>query len=121
MNDGRGHMTVVRGPALEPGEHVIAASFDAYERNRWRLTLLVDGEPVGDQPEVGMIYGMSPFEGISVGRDPRSPVWWERHVSHGSFPWTGHQGPVTYVPGDGAPGMPDDVIGLLRKMGAKFE
>ena len=68
-----------------------------------------------------MIYGMSPFEGISVGRDPRSPVWWERHLTHGSFPWTGGQGPVTYVPGDGAPGMPDDVIGLLRKMGATFE
>ena len=25
MNDGRGHMTVVRGPALEPGDHVLAA------------------------------------------------------------------------------------------------
>ncbi len=121
MNDGRGHMTVVRGPALDPGDHVLGASFDAYERNRWRLTLVVDGEPVGDQPEVAMIYGMSPFEGITVGRDPRSPVWWERHVTHGSFPWTGRQGPVTYTPGAAAPGMPDDVIDLLRKMGAKFE
>ena len=81
-------MTVVRGPSLDPGDHVIGASFDAYEQNRWRLTLFVDGEPVGEQPEVAMIYGMSPFEGITVGRDPRSPVWWERHVSHGSFPWT---------------------------------
>ena len=68
-----------------------------------------------------MIYGMSPFEGISVGRDPRSPVWWERHVTHGSFPYTGAQGPVTYAPGPVAPGMPEDVIPLLRQMGAKFE
>ena len=121
MNDGRGHMTVVRGSAVEPGQHVLAAEFDAFERNRWRLTLRVDGDVVGDRPEVAMIYGMSPFEGISVGRDPRSPVWWDRHLSHGSFPWTGAQGPVTYTPGDAAPGMPDDVIGLLRQMGAKFE
>jgi arylsulfatase A-like enzyme len=121
MNDGRGHMTVVRGPSLEPGDHVLGAIFDAFERNRWRLTLTVDGEPVGDQPEVAMIYGMSPFEGISIGRDPRSPVWWERHVDRGSFPWTGHQGPVTFTPGAAAPGMPDDVIGMLRTMGAKFE
>jgi len=45
------------------------------------------------------MFGMSPFEGITVGRDPRSPVWWERHLTHGSFPWSGGQGPVTYTPG----------------------
>ncbi len=121
MNDGRGHMTVVRGPALTPGDHVLAADFDAFERDRWRLTLSIDGVPVDDRPEVAMIYGMSPFEGISVGRDPRSPVWWERHVTHGAFPWTGTQGPVTYTPGPVAPGMPEDVIDMLKKMGAKFE
>ncbi len=121
MNDGRGHMTVVRGPALTPGDHVLAAEFDAFERDRWRLTLSIDGVPVDDRPEVAMIYGMSPFEGISVGRDPRSPVWWERHVTHGAFPFIGEQGPVTYTPGPVAPGMPEDVIPLLKQMGAKFE
>jgi arylsulfatase A-like enzyme len=121
MNDGRGHMTVVRGPALDPGDHVLGAEFHAFERDRWRLSLRVDGHVVGDQPEVAMIYGMSPFEGISVGRDPRSPVWWERHLSHGAFPWSGAQGPVTFTPGAQAPGMPEDVIDLLRKMGSKFE
>jgi hypothetical protein len=48
-------------------------------------------------------------------------VWWEQHEAHGSFPWTGGQGPVTYRPGAVAPGMPEDVIPLLRQMGAKFE
>jgi arylsulfatase len=114
-------MTVVRGAPLEPGDHVLGADFDAFEANRWRLSLLVDGEVVDERPEVAMMYGMAPFEGITVGRDPRSPVWWEQHEAHGSFPYTGRQGPVTYVPGAVAPGMPEDVIPLLRQMGAKFE
>jgi arylsulfatase A-like enzyme len=120
LNDGRGHMTWLRGPALAPGEHHLRATFDALEGNRWRMGLVVDDQPAGSA-EVPMMFGMSPFEGITVGRDPRSPVWWERHLTHGSFPWTGAQGPVTYTPGAGAPGMPDDIVGLLRKMGAKFE
>ena len=121
LNDGRGHMTVVQGDPLTLGDHELVVDFDAYERNRWRLSLTVDGEPRGERPEVDMMYGMAPFEGISVGRDPRSPVWWDRHLTDGSFAWTGAQGAVTYTPGDPAPGMPDDVIGLLRKMGASFE
>jgi hypothetical protein len=68
-----------------------------------------------------MLYGMAPFEGITVGRDPRSPVWWERHLIHGSFPFAGHQGPVTYTPGDAPPGTPPDLVSILKKMGAKFE
>jgi arylsulfatase A-like enzyme len=120
MNDGRGHMTVVRGPALDPGERTLRADFRALEGNRWRMALVVDGAEAGAE-DVAMIYGMSPFEGISVGRDPRSPVWWDRHLTHGSFPWTGAQGPVTYTPGEGAPGMPDDVVSILRQMGSKFE
>jgi len=120
LNDGRGHMTWLHGSALPPGEHHLRAVFDALQGNRWRMELVVDGEPAGSA-EVPMMFGMSPFEGITVGRDPRSPVWWERHLTHGSFAWTGAQGPVTYTPGPGAPGMPDDIVGLLRKMGAKFE
>ena len=68
-----------------------------------------------------MLFGMSPFEGITVGRDPRSPVWWELHQAHGVFPFTGTPGPVTFTPGDLAPDMPEDIIGLLQQMGAKFE
>ncbi len=121
MNDGRGHMTIVSGSSLVAGEHRLGARFDALEGNQWRLSLTVDGESVGDNPVVPMIYGMSPFEGITVGKDPRSPVWWERFESHGVFPFTGKAGPVTYVPGETAPDMPDDVIAVLRKMGSRFE
>ena len=122
MNDGRGHMTVVRGAPLEPGDHVLGADFDAFEAQPLAaVAARSTARSSTSRPEVAMIYGMAPFEGITVGRDPRSPVWWEQHEAHGSFPYTGRQGPVTYVPGAVAPGMPEDVIPLLRQMGAKFE
>jgi len=121
VNDGRGHMTVVRGEPLEPGTHILQATFDAIGGNRWRVSLQADTFDTGEPVEVPMMYGMAPFEGITIGRDPRSPVWWDRYETHGSFPYTGSVGPVDYVPGPVAPGMPEDVIPLLKQMGAKFE
>ena len=120
-NDGRGRMTIATGPPLSIGTHRFDATFDAIGGNRWRMSLLVDGSPVDEGHEVAMLNGMSPFEGISVGRDPRSPVWWERYETHGAFRWTGTMGPVTYTPGELAPEQPEDVVGLLRKLGARFE
>jgi arylsulfatase len=121
FNDGRGTLTKVTGPALDPGEHLIECDFEAIGNNRWRLSLIIDGLAVDEHPEVPLLYAMSPFEGISVGRDPRSPVWWERHETHGSFQWQGTQGPVRWVPGPRVPDQPEDLVGLLRSIGAKFE
>lgn len=120
-NDGRGHLATISGPALATGPHELRADFDCIGNNLWRMTLTVDGTVLEAQHEVPMLYGMSPFEGITVGRDPRSPVWWDRHLTHGSFPYTGEQGPVTYTPGAPPPGTPEDLVGILRKMGARFE
>jgi len=121
FNDGRGTMTFVSGESLAPGDHLIECAFDAIAGGRWRLSMIVDGVEVDDHPEVPLLYAMSPFEGISVGRDPRSPVWWERYETDGSFAFTGQQGPVRWVPGATTPDQPEDVVGLLRMIGAKFE
>ena len=120
-NDGRGAMTELVGDRLAPGAHQIGARFDALAGNRWRLHLVVDGVDVAEGPEVPMLYGMAPFEGITVGRDPRSPVSWDLYETHRSFPFTGRIGSVTYTPLDGPPDMPDDVVAMLRQMGAKFD
>ena len=121
FNDGRGNMTQLVGPTLSVGDHLLDCAFDAIGGNVWRLSLTIDGVTVDDHPEVPMLYAMSPFEGISVGRDPRSPVWWERYETHGSFRWNGDQGPVRWTPGAKSPDQPEDVVGLLRMIGAKFE
>ena len=57
----------------------------------------------------------------AYGRDPRSPVWWERYETHGSFHYNSAQGPVYWIPGPKAPDQPEDTVGLLRMIGAKFE
>ena len=120
-NNGRGVMTELTGDPLDPGPHRIGARFDALAGNRWRLHLVVDGADVAEGPEVPMLFGMAPFEGITVGRDPRSPVSWDLYETHRSFPFTGRLGPVTYTPLDGPPDMPDDVVTMLCEMGAKFD
>jgi arylsulfatase A-like enzyme len=120
-NNGRGGLTEVRGPSLEVGEHRLRCSFESIGNNTWRMSMQVDDVELDDHPEVPMLFGMSPFEGITVGRDPRSPVWWERHETHGSFPWTGTQGPVTWTPGAGNPDLPENLVEILRQMGSKFE
>jgi len=121
FNDGRGSMTFLEGPSLAPGEHSLECSFDAIGGNTWKLSLTVDGVMAEAHPEVPMLYAMSPFEGISVGRDPRSPVWWERYETHGSFRYNNSLGPVRWIPGQKAPDQPEDVVSLLRMIGAKFE
>jgi len=68
-----------------------------------------------------MLYGIAPFEGITVGRDPRSPVSWDLHARHGSFAYTGTLTSVTYAPGASAPDAPDNLFTMLREMGAAFE
>lgn len=121
FNDGRGGITLVQGPSLSYGEHDLHCSFDATADGTWKLSLEIDGVGVEGSAEVPMLYAMSPFEGISVGRDPRSPVWWQRYETHRSFHFSGKQGPVTWTPGALRPGQPEDVVGLLRMIGAKYE
>ncbi|CAM8642068.1 AslA Arylsulfatase A and related enzymes [Acidimicrobiia bacterium] len=120
-NNGRGKLTTITAPGLTAVRHSLEASFEAIGSNTWRMSLLVDGSVIGEPVDVTMLYGMSPFEGISIGRDPRSPVWWERHVTHGSFHYSGEMGPVTFTPGAGPPDQPPELVDILRQMGARYE
>ena len=121
FNTGRGQLVEVRGPALSMGEHEIECTFEAIGKSRWRLSMTINGVLVDSTVAVPMLFGISPFQGISIGRDPRSPVWWERHVRHGASRWPAPQGPVTYLPGGPPPDMGEGVVDMLRQLGATYE
>ena len=66
--------------------------------NRWSAELLVDGEERLRVPELIRFSSYLPFEGIDVGICRRSPVSWDVHERHRSFPFTGVLRSATYHP-----------------------
>ncbi len=120
-NDGRGHLRRLDGGPIGDRATSIVADFTAPGGNVWTVALAVDGDDRGSLDGVPMLYGMAPFEGISVGRDPRSPVDWGLHERFGSFAYTGPLRSVTYTPGPDAPDAPSTMVDLLREIGRAFE
>lgn len=125
-NDGRGTMRHLDGGPVPEGTTAIRARLSAVGGNVWDLTLsLTDAggstTDAGSATGLPILFGMAPFEGITVGRDPRSPVDWELAERHGSFPYTGVICAVRYEPGDDAPDSPSNLAAMLREMGAAYE
>jgi arylsulfatase A-like enzyme len=94
-----GDLKELDGGLLAPGQRLVRLSAEALPDFRWRLTLSVDSAHIGRLDSVAMLLGLSPFEGINVGIDRRSPVHWEVYQRHGAFPYSGLLHAVTYVPG----------------------
>lgn len=120
-NDGRGRMVHLHGGPMPDGVREVVVDLAAPGRQRWDVTLRVDGETRATQTDLPMLFGMAPFEGIDVGIDRRSPVSWELYERFGPFPYSGALHSVTYTPGAPAPDAPAHLMDLLRDMGAKFE
>jgi arylsulfatase len=85
---------------LAHGRRTIALKADAVPNFEWNLALLVDDVEAGRLDGAHMLIGLSPFEGIDVAIDRRSPVHWGVYERHGPFPYTGRLLSVTYTPGE---------------------
>jgi len=120
-NDGRGHMRRVATEPLGDGVSVMTLDKHAGGGGVWTVRLLVDGEERTSMEGVPLLYGMAPFEGITIGRDPRSPVDWDLSQQHGSYAYSGDLRYASITPGDPAPDGPESMIDLLREMGLKYE
>ncbi len=120
-NDGRGHLRVGAGGPIPAGATALTADFAAPGGNVWDVSLMVDTETVAAIAGVPMLYGMAPFEGITVGSDPRSPVSWDLHERYGSFAYTGDLHEVRYEAGALAADAPENLLTILQDMGRKFE
>ena len=121
VHNGYGLTREVRGPVVGPGPHELALLITCPGNNSWNLALEVDGVEVAAAEGFRLLMAMAPFQGIDVGLDRRSPVSWDVHERHGTFPFTGELHQVAYAPGAAAPDSPTDFVELLRDWGRRFE
>jgi len=121
VHNGYGLMAELRCGIVPDGAEAIRLAITAPGNWRWHAEVFVDGESRGRLEDLRLLGAMAPFEGINVGIDRRSPVSWELHERHGSFPYTGDLAAVTYTPGEPAPDAGGHFIELLREMGMKYE
>ena len=121
VHNGYGLTREVRGPVVGPGPHELALLITCPGNNSWNLALEVDGVEVAAAEGFRLLMAMAPFQGIDVGLDRRSPVSWDVHERHGTFPFTGELHQVAYAPGAAAPDSPTDFLELLRDWGRRFE
>jgi arylsulfatase len=99
----------------------VTAELTAPSRQAWDVTVSIDGEVRGKDVGLPLLFGMSPFEGIDVGIDRRSPVSWELYEQFGPFAYTGTLHSVSYSPGDPAPDAPMYLLDVLRDLASKYE
>ena len=121
FNDGQGHLHELDGGALPDGAVSVRLRIEAPGGWRTNLAVFVDDEERSRLDDLPMLFPLAPFEGISVGRDPRSPVHWDLHETHGSYPFTGTLHRVRYTPGAPAPDHPESFLDLTRQIGRSYE
>jgi arylsulfatase len=112
-----GETSVTDAGPLPAGSHTIVLQADAGEWFTWDFTLTIDGEEAGAAPDTPMLIGFAPFQGIDVGIDRRSPVIWEIHERHGTFPYAGDLRAVTYRPGAAASYDPAELVAAMQAAG----
>lgn len=121
VHNGYGKLTVVPCGPLPPGDTPVRLDMSAPGGWLWNARVLVGGEVRAEAPGLLMLGAMAPFEGVDVGIDRRSPVWWSLYEEHGPFPYTGALRAVTYTPGERAPDSGTRFLELLRDIGMAYE
>ena len=120
-HNGYGKMAEVRGGTIPDGTTHIRLAIEAPGNWLWNATISIAGEVQAGADGLLMLGAISPFEGINVGIDRRSPVSWDVHERHGTFAYTGRLLAVTYTPGERAPDAGTNFIDLLREIGLRYE
>jgi arylsulfatase len=87
----------------------------------WWASVDVDGQPRGELGPLAMLAGNSPFQGIDVGADRRSPVSWALYERFGPFAFSGNLRSVTYVPRPLASDNPVLHLDDIRREALRYE
>jgi arylsulfatase len=116
-----GVMRELNGGPSPSGPAQIVLDMAAPGGGVWWASLAVDGQPRGELGPLATLAGNSPFQGIDVGADRRSPVSWGLYERFGHFPFSGVLRAVTYVPGPLAPDNPLLRLDDIRREAFRYE
>ncbi|GAA4259777.1 arylsulfatase [Dietzia aurantiaca] len=127
LEDGRVHfthnffgdMTVLSGPA-PTGRVELVVDVALPDRLTWDVTVTANGVEIASGTMTAL-RGMTPFQGIDVGADRRSPVSWDTYSRHRSFPFDGELHSVAYEPGVRTREALDALIEEAVAVGAALE
>src|SRR5262249_13127200 len=109
------------GGPLAPRPREIGLDPTAPGPNLWHCRLSADGRAADPAAAPRMLSSSSPLEALHVGLNRRSPVSWELHERHGTFPYTGALRSVTYTPSAVAPDRGPQLVAQLREAGLRYE
>lgn len=107
--------------ALTGGSRRLVIDVSAPGGGVWEVSLHVDGQVVAKAGRFPQFYGFTPFEGIDVGIDRRSPVSWELYERRGPFLFSGIIHSVTYKPGEQAPDAAEFLLEGILQLGDALE
>ncbi|MCY3577042.1 MAG: arylsulfatase [bacterium] len=120
VNSGGRYM--IADPMNLPGEcRQIEVDVQAPGGRIWNVTVSADGQAGTTLSDIPQMFGFLPWQGIDVGLNRRSPVSWDIHQRHGTFPYTGTIHQVTYTPGPPAPDADDVLLEEFREFGMALE
>ncbi len=109
--NGFGEHSVVPGPELPAGDHLVVWEFEAVGQRRGRCRLLVD-EAGSEWSEIGPTLLAGTHEGLDIGLDRRGPVSWDIKDRHGAFRYGGTIHELVIEPG---PLAPDSLLTLASR------
>ena len=129
VEDGKLHFEQNNGLGMKaclpvdlPAEcQMIAVDVTAPGDKTWSVGLEVDEVKHPATQGFFQPYAFLPYEGIDVGLDRRSPVSWDLHLRHGTFPFDGVIRSVTYIPGPTAPDVGPHVIEEAIQLGLAID
>ncbi len=98
-----GQITELTGVAIKTGAQVALLDYTAAGKRQGFGRLLLNGEEIVAKTSLSPTLALGPYEGLDVGIDRRSPVFWELSEKYGTFPYAGQITSVTVIPGAKAP------------------
>lgn len=113
-----GVMEAIDAGRLDAGPVLVGVEVRCPVVDRWDVSISVDGAVRAHREGLWMRTGlMTPLHGIDVGLTRGSPVCWELHERHGTFPFTGTLRSVRFIPGDYAADAPQLRVEEFRNAG----